>query len=375
MFQAVAKDLSGAKRNISCTDGRFERQRCNAMSMNPLPTNSTPYAPFSPNALRPLPAARSPSVERRSRSGGRHNEWTDWENARQSVDVVDSGVKICPSDIVRRRTIASNGIAAEIVQATRRDKIECRFRAPVHLLAVYERGVRRDGETFVEGLPRSALRDLRRKLTFVPAGHEYRDWQDPHILTRVAYFYFDPSKLAIDPELGFAEFSFAPRLFFENTALWGTALKLMSLIEHSLSANRLYFEALGAVLAHELVRLHTGAPSSVPPVRGGLAAWQQRIVLAYIEEHLADQIPLAQLAQLVRLSPHYFCRAFKQSLGMPPHRYHTSRRIERAKILLADPAHSVTDIGLTLGFSETGSFTAGFRKATGLTPTGYRSLL
>src|SRR5207247_348724 len=124
-------------------------------------------------------------------------------------------------------------------------------------------------------LPLSALRDQRRKLTFVPAGHEYYDCQDPHILTRVAYFYFDPTELAIDPELGFAEM--APRLFFENAALWSTALKLMSLVEHSLSANRLYFDALGAVLAHELVRLNTGAPSSVPPVRGGLAAWQQRI--------------------------------------------------------------------------------------------------
>jgi AraC family transcriptional regulator len=347
------------------------------MSMNPLASNSTPYAPFSSNALRSAPTARMPSFERRSRSGGSHDEWTDWDNARQSVEGggIDSGVSIHPSDIVRRRTMSSHGMAAEIVQVTRRDKIECRFRAPLHLLAVYDRGLRRDGETFVEGLPRSTLRDLRRKLTFVPAGHEYYDCHDPHILTRVAYFYFDPAKLAIDPELDFAEISFAPRLFFENAALWDTALKLVSLIEKPLSANRLYFEALGAVLAHELVRLHTGAPSSVPPVRGGLAAWQQRTVAAHIEEHLTDQIPLAQLAQLVRLSPHYFCRAFKQSFGVPPHRYHSSRRIERAKVLLADRSLSVTDIGLTLGFSETGSFTAAFRKAAGLTPTRYRSLL
>jgi AraC family transcriptional regulator len=261
-------------------------------------------------------------------------------------------------------------VAAEIVQATRRDKFEFRFRAPVHLLALYDKAKRRDGETFVEGLPRSALRDLRRKFTFVPAGHEYYAWHDPYILPRVAYFYFDPAKLAMDPEI-----SFAPRLFFENAALWDTALKLMSLIEKPLSGDRPYFEALGAVLTHELVRLDSGAPSSVPPVRGGLAAWQQRIAVKYIEEHIADQIPLAQLAQLVRLSPHYFCRAFKQSFGMPPIRYHSSRRIERAKVLLADRALSVTEIGFKLGFSETSSFTSGFRKATGLTPTRYRSLL
>jgi AraC family transcriptional regulator len=96
---------------------------------------------------------------------------------------------------------------------------------------------------------------------------------------------------------------------------------------------------------------------------------------AYIEEHLAEHIPLAAIAQLVRLSPYYFCRAFKQSFGLPPHRYHNRRRIELAKALLAKPASTVTDVGLAVGFSETSSFTAAFRKATGLTPTAYRRSL
>jgi AraC family transcriptional regulator len=129
------------------------------------------------------------------------------------------------------------------------------------------------------------------------------------------------------------------------------------------------------VLAHELARLDLGTPRVQAPIRGGLAAWQQRVVTTYMEEHLAEQISLATLAQLVRLSPYYFCRAFKQSFGIPPHRFHTSRRIEHAKALLAKPAPSVTDIGLTIGFSETSSFTAAFRKATGFTPTGYHRSL
>jgi AraC family transcriptional regulator len=239
------------------------------------------------------------------------------------------------------------------------------------LAGLYERGARHAGGTFVEGLPKSTLRDFRRKLVFVPAGHEYYDWQEPRILTRVVHFYFDPAALAISPELGFADMSFAPRLFFEDSALWDTALKLTTLIEGAGSDHRLYVEALGVVLAHELARLNAGAPRMEPQVRGGLAAWQQRTAVSYIEEHLAEAISLATLAQLVRLSPHYFCRAFKQSFGMPPHRYHTSRRLERAKALLAKPAPSVTDIGFTVGFSQTSSFTAAFRKATGLTPTAY----
>lgn len=294
---------------------------------------------------------------------------------RPTAGAVDCAVEIAPSDAVKRRVATWDGMAAEIVQATKHESIEYRFHAPRHLLAVYEQGVRHDGDTFVEGLPRSTLRDLKRKLTFVPAGHEYSEWQDPRSLTRVAYFYFDPAEMPTHLEAGVADTPLVPRLFFEDATLWDTAIKLTRLIESAGSDNRPYFEALGTVLAHEVMRLNAGAQRIEAPVRGGLAGWQQKIVTGYIEEHLAEPIPLATLAQLVRLSPYYFCRAFKQSFGLPPHRYHNNRRIEQAKMLLAKPTPSVTDIGLTVGFSETSSFSAAFRKATGLTPTAYHRSL
>jgi AraC family transcriptional regulator len=323
-----------------------------------------------PGAIVPFPIERRVELE--------HHERADRNPARQPyhravTDLADPIVEISPSDNVKRRTATWSGMAAEIVQATRHDRIESSFCAPVHLLAAYERGARHDGGTFVEGLPESTLRDLRRKLVFVPAGHEYHDWQEPRILTRVNYFYFDPA--ALSAELGFADTSFAPRLFFENCGLWDTALKLTTLIEGAGSDHRLYIEALGTVLAYELVRFNAGTSCVEPQVRGGLASWQQRTVVAYIEEHLAESISLATLAQLVRLSPYHFCRAFKQSFGMPPHRYHTGHRIERAKTLLAKSDPSVTDIGFTVGFSQTSSFSAAFRKATGLTPTAYHRSL
>jgi AraC family transcriptional regulator len=190
----------------------------------------------------------------------------------------------------------------------------------------------------------------------------------------MAFFYFDPEALLRSSSRG-EEQSLAPRLFFEDAALLATAQKLMALIEGPQSDDCAYLEALGAVLAHELVRVNQGSTKSKAPVRGGLAAWQQRVVTAYIEEHLAEPVPLAKLAELANLSTYHFCRTFKQSFGVPPHRYHTSQRIERAKTLLAKPAFSVTHIGLTVGFSETSSFTAAFRKATGLTPTAYHRSL
>jgi AraC family transcriptional regulator len=49
--------------------------------------------------------------------------------------------------------------------------------------------------------------------------------------------------------------------------------------------------------------------------------------------------------------------------------------MERAKLLLAKRAFSVTDIGMTMGFGSTSSFTAAFRKAIGCTPTDYHRSL
>src|SRR6267378_4360093 len=291
-------------------------------------------------------------------------------------NATNHAVEVYPPDIVRRRAVAWDGMAAEIVQATRPETIEFRFRAPLHLLAVHERGVRSDGDTFVEGLPQSRLRDVRRKLTFVPAGQAYHDeWEEPRVPARVMYFYFDPAKMPTLHETDVVPATLAARLFFEDATLSGTALKLERLIERAGANSSPYLEALGIVLALELIRLNAGPPRIEVPVRGGLAAWQQRVITTYVEEHLAEQISLATLAGLVSLSPYHFCRAFRQSFGTPPHRYHSSHRIERARTLLVESASSVTEIGLAVGFHETSSFTTAFRKATGQTPTAYRRSL
>jgi AraC family transcriptional regulator len=276
-----------------------------------------------------------------------------------------STVDIAPREVATRRSEFGEGLAAEIVQTIRPERFDIRFHAPVHLLVVVEEGVRVAGESSVEGLPPSTLRDMRRKLTFVPAGHNYHEWHQTAVPTRVIYFYFDPAKSRD------ADALHAPRLFFEDTALWETALKLGRLLDAP-ATNGLCLQALGVILAHELVRPEATLYCTGPRARGGLAGWQKRIVVDFIEENLAENISLATLAQLVQLSPYHFCRAFKQSFGVPPHRYHTRRRIDRAKVLLANPGESVTSIGMAIGFSETSSFTAAFRKTSGMTPTDYR---
>ena len=279
---------------------------------------------------------------------------------------------ISPPDIARRRLADWGAIQADTVRVTRRETFECGFQARRHLLIAYERAERNDGETLIEGLPKSTLREFNCKLSVVPAGHRFYGWQTPRVLTRVTYFYIDLQDSLFGPESGITCPTISPRLFFFDQAVWDTALKLKAEVGNSDPWSRQYAEALSLVLMHELIRLERSPSAAARPLRGGLPVWQQKRVAEFIEEHLAEEISLAALAELVDLSLFHFARAFTQSFGVPPHRYHMARRMDRARVLLQKPALSVTEIGIRIGFRETSSFTRAFRKFTGLTPTEFR---
>jgi AraC family transcriptional regulator len=280
-------------------------------------------------------------------------------------------VEISPPDIARRRLANWGAIQADAVKVTRRETFEYGFQARRHLLIAYERAERDDGETLIEGLPKSTLREFNCKLSFVPAGHRFYGWQTPRVLTRVTFFYIDLQDPLFDPESRIIS-TISPRLFFFDQAVWDTALKLKGEVGNSDPSSRQYAQALSLVLMHELIRLERTTPTAARPFRGGLPVWRQKRVLEFIEEHLAEEISLAALAELAELSLYHFARAFAQSFGVPPHRYHMARRMDRARGLLQRPALSVTQIGIQIGFRETSSFTRAFRRFTGLTPTEYR---
>ena len=105
-------------------------------------------------------------------------------------------------------------------------------------------------------------------------------------------------------------------------------------------------------MVHELLRLNSTAGPVKQSFRGGLARWQEKKIAQYIEEHLLEDVSLAILADVAKLSPYHFVRAFKQSFGLPPHRYLSSLRMQRAKSLLANP-DNVGDAGrLQPGFQR-----------------------
>ncbi len=124
---------------------------------------------------------------------------------------------------------------------------------------------------------------------------------------------------------------------------------------------------LAALLAS---RFPEGAPSR--PARGGLAPWQQRKIQRVIEEGLEEGLSLEALARHADLSPSYFCRAFKQSFGEPPHAYIIKMRVERARTLMLNTTESLSQIALACGLVDQAHLCRCFRQVTGMTPGAWR---
>jgi transcriptional regulator GlxA family with amidase domain len=84
-------------------------------------------------------------------------------------------------------------------------------------------------------------------------------------------------------------------------------------------------------------------------------------------------LDVAELARAALMSTAHFSRQFHAAYGETPYAYLMTRRIERAKALLRRGDVSVTEVGLEVGWSSFGSFSARFTEVVGETPTAYRA--
>jgi len=101
---------------------------------------------------------------------------------------------------------------------------------------------------------------------------------------------------------------------------------------------------------------------------GGLARWQARKAVTYIDSHLESRLDVPILAKLVPFSKSHFSRAFKQSLGLPPMAYVKTRRLERAKALMTSTNQPLTEIALICGFADQSHLIRSFRRVIGVSP-------
>ncbi len=287
------------------------------------------------------------------------------------ADSLGPEVRIQCSGALRRQFRTWGTIAAEVVHYPDDGPFEFSFSGPAHCLAIAESGHRADGETCIDGLPPSRRRTLGGAMVLAPRGFGLKGWSVPRGCSAWLNLYIAPalgSPNGAEPE----KLELTPRLHFNDPAVLATAAKLRELLVREGAHDTLYAETLGALLVLELARggwrVTNGGTRSV----GGLSAAHVRVLCAFIHDHLAEDITLGTLAALVGLSPFHLARAFKQTLGMPPHRYLLRARVEHAKGMLAGSRLPITEVALIAGFASSSHFASTFRRLTGMTPRGYR---
>ncbi len=98
------------------------------------------------------------------------------------------------------------------------------------------------------------------------------------------------------------------------------------------------------------------------------------LFLKEVDDHLEHRWTLEEMAERCGLGRTRFADHCRQVTNMTPLAYLAHRRVEAAKrLLLADPAHSVTDIALACGFDTSQYFATVFHKLVGKSPSEFRS--
>ncbi len=115
-----------------------------------------------------------------------------------------------------------------------------------------------------------------------------------------------------------------------------------------------------------------GPTAKAKPVKGGLAAWQVRNVVQYIDTYLGATIGVDALAEVARLSTGHFCRAFKVTTGETPHAFLIRQRVRRAQTLMLQTDDTLSHIAYACGLTDQAHLTRLFRRVVGATPLIWR---
>jgi AraC-like DNA-binding protein len=139
-------------------------------------------------------------------------------------------------------------------------------------------------------------------------------------------------------------------------------------------AHELKLDLLALQLLVELARANLGASvgeERLPAfARDGVDAARR-----HIDEHFMERITLEKLSAVALVSPYHLARAFRAELGTSPRQYLLRTRAERAAVLLAETALSVTQVAERVGFASPAHFSRTFVRRTGLSPSEYRRRL
>ncbi len=149
---------------------------------------------------------------------------------------------------------------------------------------------------------------------------------------------------------------------------------LVPVLDSPVTASAAFVEYVALAFHEHVITRYGGVPIAGRKRGGRLAPWQIRRACDFIEAHLEGDPTIASLSSECQVSASYFARAFRASVGMPPHRWVMKRRAERAKSLMISSDYTLAEIASMCGFVDQSHFSRVFARQTGMSPARWRRL-
>lgn len=98
-----------------------------------------------------------------------------------------------------------------------------------------------------------------------------------------------------------------------------------------------------------------------------------RAAINYLDNNFSKDINIKSLSSISGYSYYHFCRLFKRELGLTPHDYLLSKRMNKASFILRQSNLSIKEVSYQCGYSEASYFAKAFRKEFGCSPLEFRN--
>lgn len=124
-----------------------------------------------------------------------------------------------------------------------------------------------------------------------------------------------------------------------------------------------------------LDRVRAGSEAQPHPPAADEIVGDERVrrALLLMEQHVADPLPIAELANRLSISPRQLERLFQSVMGVRPATHYRLLRLRYARWLLDHTDLSITEIALDSGFADCAHFSRKFKALHGFTPTDARA--
>lgn len=152
-----------------------------------------------------------------------------------------------------------------------------------------------------------------------------------------------------------------------------TILKQLRFSRPAAAASAVYYESKVLEIISILLQLNeyiSGTDNASNRKRQDIK--QLKNVINYLEENYTEPVPLETLAGIAYMSRSKFTSSFKEHYGLTAVEYIQKLRVNKAKELLISSEYDIKKIASMVGYRQHASFTALFKRCTGLSPDEYR---